>query len=365
MSNLTPKIALSLALLTATATAAENTPSIQFSGRIQADSTEYDDGSYPYADGSEVRRLRAGVAGKLITDWEYKVEYEFAPDDPEVKDIYVRYTGIENTRVTVGNFKVFASLEELTSSNNMTFTERGLPNALVSTRRTAVAYQTWSDRYSFAAAAYGHEANNSDRGTGMSARFAYRPALAGDALLHLGVNAALEQPDDDTVRLRTRPELHQDSHRIIDTGSLINVDDTTRLGLEAAYVNGRFSAQGEYLHKRLGRSNTSDLSFGGYYAYVSYFLTDDTRSYSNSDAIFGTISPSSDAGAWEIAARVSKLDLNDGGLNGGEADAITVAVNYYMTRDLRFQVNYVMTDADRAAINDDPNGLHVRVRFTW
>ncbi|MEX2131463.1 MAG: porin [Pseudohongiellaceae bacterium] len=345
--------------------AAENMPSISFSGRIQADATYYDGGKFPYQDGSEARRLRAGFAGDLAENWEYKLEYDFAPDDPEVKDIYFRYTGFENTRITIGNFKVFSSLDELTSSNNMTFTERGLPNALVSTRRTAIGYQTWSDRFSFAAAAYSHEANNLDRGTGASARFAYRPDMGEGRLLHLGINFAIEQPDADELRLRTRPEAHQDSHRLIDTGTLINVDETTKLGLEAAYVGERFSAQGEFIRKSLDRDGAADLSFDGYYAQLSYFLTDDTRAYSNSDAIFGTIVPSNESGAWEIAARFSNLNLNDGLIPGGEAEAFTFAINYYMTRDLRFQANYIMTDSDRSAGGDDPNALQLRVRFTW
>lgn len=367
MKKLTGLILFSVPFIVASSSllAAENTPSIGFSGRIQADSTDYSGGNFPYVDGSEVRRLRAGVAGNLTAEWEYKVEYDFAPDEVEAKDIYLRYTGIENTRINIGNFKVYSSLEELTSSNNMTFTERGLPNAMVSTRRVALGYQNWSDRYSIAAAVYTHEANNLDRGTGMAARLAYRPEMSDGSLLHLGFNIALEQPDADTVRLRSRPELHQDAHRIVDTGNFTDVDDTSKYGLEAAYVNGRLSAQGEYLQKTLSRNGASDVSVDGFYAYVSYFLTADKRAYSNSDAIFGTVTPSSDAGAWEIAARFSTLDMNDGAVRGGDADAITFAVNYYMTRDLRFQANYVMTNSKRGAFSDDPNGLQLRVRFTW
>ena len=368
MRNLIKLIPLSMSLLlavTAAFAAEDNTPTISFAGRIQADHTRYDGGTFPYADGSEARRLRAGFGGNLTSDWEYKVEYDFAPDDPEVKDVYFRYTGFRNTRITLGNFKVFSSLDELTSSNNITFTERGLPNALVTARRTALGYQTWSDNFTFTAATYTHEPNNLERGTGTAVRYVYHPRLANDALLHLGINAAIESPDDDTARLRSRPELHQDSHRLVDTGTFLNVDDTTKLGFEAAYTKGRFSAQGEFIRKTINRDGTSDPTFDGYYAYVSYFLTNDTRAYTNSDGIFGTVSPSSDSGAWEVAARFSALDLNDGLIRGGDADAITLAVNYYMTRDLRFQANYVFTESDRGGVSDDPNGLQLRIRFTF
>lgn len=353
-------------LLCQTALAAENGPTIVFNGRIQADYTNYGNDQYPYADGSEVRRLRGEFNGNLNPAWDYRIQYDFAPDEPEAKDIYVRYNGIENTRFTIGNFKVFAGLEELTSSNNMTFIERGLPNALVTQRRMGVGFQRWSARYSFAAAIYGNESNNLDRGKGVSARFAYRPDLGQGQLLHLGVNASMEDNfDDDRLRLRTRPEAHQDSHRIIDTGNLAGVDQANKLGLEGVYVSGPFSLQGEYISKTLERKSASDATFDGYYAQVSYFLTDDTRAYSNSDAIFGTIVPSQESGAWEVAARISNLNLDDGAVRGGEADAVTLGVNYYMTRDLRFSANYVLTEGETPAGSDEPNALVVRVRFTW
>lgn len=368
MKNLIKLLPLSISCLMASsaAMAAEDTPTINFAGRIQADHTRYDGGKYPYADGSEVRRLRAGFGGNLTSAWEYRIEYEFAPDEPEVKDVYFRYTGFANTRITLGNFKVFSSLDELTSSNNTTFNERSLANAFDTQRRTALGYQTWGDQFSFSAATYTHEPNNLERGTGNAARFIYHPTLANGALLHLGVNASIENPDDNTARLRSRPEMHQDDHRIVDTGTLKNVDDLRKLGLEAAYTKERFSAQGEYIRKSIKRDGASDHSFDGYYAYVSYFLTNDTRPYTNSEGIFGTVAPASDTGAWEIAARFSDLDLNDGTISGGQADAITLAVNYYMTRDLRFQANYVFTDSKGGTVlGDDPNGLQLRVRLTW
>lgn len=343
----------------------QDTPNLEFGGRIQADSTNFDNDKFQYQDGSELRRGRLFVRGDLSENWDYKVQYDFAPDNSELKDGYVRYSGISNSRITLGNFKQFSSLEELTSSNNMTFTERALPNTLVTGRRMGAGYQTWGDRYSLAASVYGHEANNLVRGTGAAARLVYRPQLGEGEMLHLGLALAREESDDDTVRLRARPESHQDGHRIINTDRIAGIDNFNKIGLEAAYVNGRLSAQTEFVRQNLQRKLGSDLSFDGYYAYVSYFLTDDSRPYSTSDASFGTVSPNSSEGAWEVAARISNLDLNDRDIAGGEADILTLGVNYYMTRDLRFTANYIMADSDDIAGNDDPNALQLRIRYTF
>lgn len=344
---------------------AQDAPNIEFGGRVQADASYFNNDVYKYQDGSEVRRARLYIRGDLSENWDYKFQYDFAPDDPESKDVYLRYNGIENTRITVGNFKVFGGLEEITSSNNTTFTERGLSNALVKGRRVGVGYQNWSQHYSIAIAAYGHEANNLERGKGVSGRFSYRPNLGQGQLLHLGMHIARDSDDSKSIRLRSRTETHQDDHRIVDTGSLLNVDQRNTLGIEAAYVNGRFSAQAEVTSQDVERKILSDFTATGSYIYASYFLTDDTRPYSNSEAAFGTVRPSSDKGAWEVAARLSTLDLNDGAVRGGKVDAMTLGVNYYMTSDLRFTANYVMSEGKTLLGSDEPSALQLRLRYTF
>jgi len=347
------------------AQAAESYPTVDFGGRVQADATYFNNDKYPYADGSEIRRGRIYWRGNLSEDWEYRAQWDFAGDEPALKDGYFRYTGIANTQITLGHFKPFSGLEFLTSSNNTTFTERAMANGFQGDRRLGAGYVRWNDRYTFQAAAFTHEANNAIRGNGVNARFAYRPEMAGDAFLHLGVSLGRETDDNDAVRFRARPESHQDSHRIINTGTIANVDDLQRFSVEAAYVNGPFSAQAEYIQRNVNRTVGGDVSFGGYYAYASYFLTNDSRPYSNSSAAFGTVDPSAESGAWEIAARFSNLDLTDNGVLGGEADVFTLGVNYYMTRAIRFSANYMMADSDAVAGDDDPDALQLRVRITF
>lgn len=343
----------------------QDAPNLEIGGRLQADSTNFDNDKYQYSDGSELRRARLFVRGDLSENWDYKVQVDFAPDNSELKDGYIRYNGFSNTRITFGNFKQYSGLEALTSSNNISFTERALPDVLTAGRRLGVGYQTWSERFNLAVSMYDNEANNLVRGKGLAARFAYRPQMGEGKLLHLGLALAREKADDDTARLRARPESHQDSHRIINTDRITNIKSFSKLGLEAVYVNGRFSAQSEFIRQSLQRKLGPDLSFGGYYVYASYFLTNDSRPYSSLEANFGAVSPTSPKGAWEIAARISNLDLSDRDIAGGEADIISLAVNYYMTSDLRFTANYILADSDKVAGDDDPNALQLRIRFTF
>ncbi|MCG6895470.1 MAG: OprO/OprP family phosphate-selective porin [Desulfobacteraceae bacterium] len=46
-------------------------------------------------------------------------------------------------------------------------------------------------------------------------------------------------------------------------------------------------------------------------------------------------------GAWELAARVSYLDLNDGPIGGGEEQNVTVALNGCLRTNVRVMLNYI------------------------
>ncbi len=344
---------------------AQFAPDIEISGRIQADTGHFDNDKFTYTPGNNLRRGYLTVGGRLTENWEYKAEYDYAPDELTLRDGFLRYRGFENTFITFGNFKQFSSLEEITSDNNTTFMERGSINAMVTSRRVGLGYQYWVDKFSVSMSTYEHDANNLIRGRGVAGRFAYRPDLGDGKLLHLAFNTAREEAEEDIIRYSSRPESFLDDHRIIDTRRLPGTTQSNKTGLEMAYVKGQFAAQAEFVQQSLSREFAPDLRFDGYYAFLSYFLTNDTRPYSNSNAAFDTVEPSSPKGAWEIAARISNLDLNDKAMAGGEVDIITLGMNYYMTSDLLFMVNYVMTDSNHNAGDDDPNILQMRVRFTF
>jgi phosphate-selective porin OprO/OprP len=359
-------MALALVLSVPTALIAEDEyPSVDFGGRLQLDYTFFDNDKFEFDDGGEMRRGRLFVKGKLAKDWDYKVQYDFAPDDPELKAGYIRYSGLDKARVWVGNFKQPSSLEQLTSSKYITFTERGLVTGTTEGRRMGVGYQRWGKGHTWMATIYGDEANGKVKGNGVAGRFVYQPETKGGQQLHLGLSGSWNEDDDDTIRLRVRPESHQDSHRILNTGNIENVDDFVRIGLESAYVSGRFSAQAEFTQLDVNRSIGEDLSFSGYYAYASFFLTDDSRPYASKDGAFGRVKPKADKGAWEVALRYSSLDLTDEDVFGGKGEAVTLGLNYYATPHLRFMADYIATDTDEVAGDDDPSAIQLRLQYDF
>ncbi len=151
----------------------------------------------------------------------------------------------------------------------------------------------------------------------------------------------------------------------MDTGTISNVEDITLVGVEAAGVWGSLSMQGEIISANVGIKAANDTTFSGAYAFISYFLTGESRPYSVKDGTFGRIKPKSDNGAWEVAGRYSTLDLTDGTVMGGKEDNFTLGLNYYVNPNVKFMANYVAVDTDSVAGDDDPSIIQMRAQIDF
>ena len=360
----------------------------QVGGRIMADATfgSSDDASInDMNEGTEFRRARIFFKGQLNNDWGYKWQVDFADSDVSTKDMFIKY---KPKGLTIGQFKQPFSLEELTSSKYITFMERGLPNVFATGRRIGVGYDSDWDGGTFAASVYGQEAGNGDEnqeGFGAGVRLTLAPIHEAGNVLHLGLAAAQESPNDgdnDQVRVRVRPEVHN-APRLVDTNSIANivgVDDITKIGLEGAWVAGPFSLQAEWMQMDMSREDgLPDVDFDGWYASASWFLTGESRPYKK--GVFGRVKPKSPLGkggfgAWEAAVRFAEVDLSDWddlaagtgvtGAHAGELETTTLGLNWYATDNVRFMLNYVMAEASYGAgVSDEPDVLQFRGQIDW
>ncbi|MEX2516498.1 MAG: OprO/OprP family phosphate-selective porin [Gammaproteobacteria bacterium] len=355
-------------------------------GRIMADYAIYDNdasnaGVEPaLSDGHEIRRARLNMSGKFYDTWGMKLQVDFAGNDVSLKDAYIDYSGFDNFKIKVGNFKEPFSLEELTSSKYLTFMERSTPvNAFAPGRNLGIAgYTSFADQVTLSGGVFGDgvESDGGDDGTsyGVTGRVTFSPIHEAGRVVHLG--AAVSQRNtnsDNTVRFRDRFETHVSGTRLVDTTNLTNTDDVTRFGLEAAGVWDRLSLQGEYIMADVSRKDGSpDVDFDGYYLTGSFFLTEDTRPYKFGGGSFDKVSPSSTVGkggigAWEVGLRYSSVDLSDGLVDGGDQDILTLGLNWYATKNIRFMGNYV-TVLDHTGGNfpgAEPAAFQARAQVFW
>ena len=368
-------------------------PEFEVRGRLHLDAGFYDEDNVEFDDGFNNRRARLGVGGDLDENWDFRIETNVAEGGSGAADYRLR-RHIGPGRLTIGQTKVPMGLNQLTSSNDITFIERATnQNIIPDSRRLGLFYGVSEDMFTLETALYGRDLGgreNGDMPLGVAGRFVLNPALGDGMMVHLGASAAYEDFDSDSgyanLSFSDRPEGRADPNtRLINTspvfddednlifGSQIVANSTTKYGLELAYQAGPFSAEAEYMNVDVDRDNGADVSFDGYHVQASYVLTGESRSYSG--GTFGGITPRGPGGAWEVAARYSYMDLNDEDVQGGEQENITLGLNYYYSRNLRFMANYVMADVtdsqavsnltDGETMDDSPNFFVARMQYAF
>ncbi len=312
-----------------------------------------------------LRRLSVSFLGQAFDIIEIKFEIDFAHTE-DIKDDWIRITlDPVLPHITIGHIKEPFSLDMLSSGNYTTFMEVSLPTRALTPFRNIgfTANGTWlEERMTWAGGSFlntGSFANEGDaqdqidnaNGFDLVGRVTGLPMYgdSGRRLLHLGLSYLQRYRNDDEndprTQFRTRPEARLTDDRLVDTSRIYDQGQHL-ISLEAAWLDGPWSIQGEYFHDFV--DSTSSLQFNGWYVQGSWVLTGESRKYQKSGGIFSQISPehefsfgTSGWGALELALRLSRVDLNDKYVNGGEEQNITVGLNWYLKPKIRFMVNYI------------------------
>jgi len=360
-------------------------------------------------DGAEIRRGRIYIAGLLYELVKFKLQLEFSSGEAHFESAYLGLTNLPYLgTILVGHMKEPIGLENLTSSRFITFIERSLPrDAFTPDYNLGVMIQNhFAKRLTYALGVF-RQTDSTGFGTGdneynVTGRLTGLPLYqdGGKILIHLGGAFSYRNPTFDNLRFRTRPEAHLgpfvlDSRDPV-TGADIQSDGVQFYGVEGALVLGPFSLQSEFMiaifdtlpiipapppplfvplapFPWAGSFPDDTHYFHGWYVFVSYFLTGENRAYKTSSGVFSRVKPKQPFmigkggwGAWEVAGRISHLDLQDGpynpflgagvgpfGLNRasfGNVTDYTLALNWYLNPNTRIMFNYILSDPD-------PNGM--------
>ncbi len=329
-------------------------------------------------DGTEFRRTRFEMSGEVGERTEWAIAVDFAGGTQNFRNVYAGIKDLPIGNLRAGQFKEPYGLEQITSSNNITFTERSLMNALVPAFNAGVMlFDDFADeRATWAVGAFrsGADAGEVSRGDGewaTTARVTGLPLLSEDGgdFVHLGLGYSRRSPTNDSQTFSSKPEANLAPTYITATAAAETVE---LMGLEAAWVTGPFTLSGEYTQASIDGDTgaTSDPDFAGYYLQAGYFLTGENRPYNKAQGCFGALKPDESAfgesggsGAWEVAARISSLDLDDDGTDGGELDDLTFGVNWYLNPNTRLMLDYIISDLDPAA--GAPDGSTNILAFRW
>jgi phosphate-selective porin OprO/OprP len=377
-------------------------PTIKPHGSIQADAGWFSQspanratvGDVP--DGADFRRARVGVSGSVWDNVNYWFQMDFAfPGRPTFTDVWLDIVDVPYLgNVRVGQWKQYFGLEELTSFRFNPFLERASIFLFKPFRRLGAGFYDHSADESTTWAVSGFRAGNDQfggdlgdaGGWALAARLTHAPLYEdeGRRVVHLGASYHLADPANDLMRFGTfggnAPEFGLISGTTItpsfvDTGPIPSNIYNAFL-VEGAWVNGPLSVQAEVVATYLSQIAGPPLRFWGGYVYATYFLTGEHRSYNRPLAVFDRVSPLQNfnpfqsgtwcGGAWEVAARLSYIDLSDRTIQGGELTDITLGLNWYLNPYTKLTFNYIHAFLDRppaGASNADVYAVRAQVDF--
>lgn len=383
-----------------------------------------------------IRRAHLGVEGMAFKDFWYQLRLNFGGSNAEspsgdanINIARIAYTGIPNFRINVGVIKPIFTLADTVSSAGLLFIER--PEVVnISTgdfggsdarRGIELTFQKENLLYDgdnlivsgaftggrtgtsighggcTAGAVAGTPGVNCSEAAHILGRIAYRLWSDGESNVQLGGSAAkiLKMPPatSTTLAFSDRPLVRVDGRRLVTAtlGSVANpVTEGTMWSLDAGANYKNFYLAGEYHSYNMERLNGSKPKFDGFYVEASWIITGQRREYSakstgNEMGSWGAprvavpFSPAGGSwGVWELAARYTVVDLNwmedvSTGIAGGQQEAITIGLNWYLNNNIRVMINDIIMKVDRMSkagpgatfTGQKLNILAARVQFSF
>jgi phosphate-selective porin OprO/OprP len=202
------------------------------------------------------------------------------------------------------------------------------------------------------------------------ARVAWLPIASETegTLAHIGINFRQGKPDEGQLRVRSRPEAFPAPY-FVDTDTF-PAERSRIAALEAYYRSGPWLFGSEYFVASVDSPETGDPTFHGGDVAVTWLITGETRAYNTLGGYFKSVSPARTVfeggpGAWEVVARLSYIDLDDGTLHGGSFWRFTPMVNWHLSDNVRFELAYGYGTLDRFGLEGTTQFFQSRIQLLF
>ena len=337
-------------------------------GRIHFDAYAFDRDQASTTGTTEFRRARLTLQGKAY-GWDYKMENDFGAGGglDGFRDVYIAKSALGG-KVTIGHFKPYRSMEELTSSNEILMMERPFASAtgLFGGRQfqQGVGYRRSGDNYTAGFSVFNLRGATGPRNEGMgySGRVTFAPINTSDSTLHFGGWVSHENANQGSADLRASANYagRRGPSQTIATVSGASGDEVMAYGLEAAGAFGPVFFQGEYANASFGQPIGPDQDVASWYLQGSWHLNGGHKPYKAGAGVFGS-APVADRGLWELTARYDSIENKD--IPQLDVGSWILGVNYYVNPGLRFMFNY--TQGDNGFTGDETGQYALRTQFNW
>jgi len=355
----------------------------------QDDASKQQVGDLDAFNGGEIRGLRFGFVGQLKFDtpWVYTIFgatnafdkgfEEESLDDIALFDWRLDIPLTQKNTLSVGKQKEPMSMERLMTLLDSPIQERAaVSDALMPSRNVGIVLNGYgfNQRTTWAGGVFndwfdaGQDFDES--ASQVVGRITWLPFISDNesALLHLGFGGRYSDAKEG-VRYLTEPEFNN-SPLFVDT-DFFEADSTMTYNLETTMRTGPFWLAGEYTRTDVESSALGDPTLDGYSITMSWIMTGEMRSYKKHNGTIGRVPIAKSVyqggwGAWETAVRWSELDLNDGAVQGGDMDILSLGLNWYLSPIFIANINYRYITLDRPDefgnnLQGDSSGINSRI----
>ncbi len=340
-------------------------PTISVGGRLDMDFAKYYEDVTPLNSGSNLRRLRLELGGKLTSKLSFYTLADFNDGTYNAQATWLRYRFNKENELSAGRIETPFSLQRVTNSQFNLFMERALPAALSRHYGTGLVFMHKGSQWNWRLGLFGNDrlnfAGTTQFGTALAGRVGRRLQL-GESRIWLGASA-MYQDTKQPQRFRARPESSVTDQYLINTGKIFDVGKTGRVGLEGVWKRGQWSVQGEWIHFAGNRSTTDTTKFSGGYFEASRMFNGRRRfNFRRGEWMSPEIG---EKGSWELSARISRLDLQDGTITGGLETNFSLGLNYYFNPINRVMLNWIKVDtsSNKRGIDESPSILQLRLQL--
>jgi phosphate-selective porin OprO/OprP len=321
---------------------------MKLSGYLIGDALKFSNNANLLTGGTNLRHARLSLSGNISHDWSYAFSYSLS--DSALKNAKITYVGWHNMYFTLGQFLPDFTLANWASNADINFLEIGLPvDTFEPPYSRGISYGIYNKVLSATASIFSGTINESYQGKnplGGTIRLIYSPIHTTTRAIHLAISNWLQRPDDsNSASFSTVPEAtSRKGDQLLNTGTINNIRYYNATDFEGACVYGPWSAQAECIINQIKRKNAApNLFFSGYYFTASYFLTGESRTYDFPSGGFSGITPihHKKYGAWQVLARLSRLNLNDRMVQGGQETNLTAGLNWYLNSFITLKFNII------------------------
>ncbi|SDX06882.1 phosphate-selective porin OprO and OprP [Lutibacter oricola] len=401
---------------------------VGFNGRIYMDGVHYFDDVTDLSSDVSISDVRLGTT-VMWDKWQVKINVGFGDEELCVKDAFLRYFQKENSYFTVGNFYEPFGIEASASSKDLRFI--GHSNTTIALgigRGIGVGYNYFTDKFYGATGLYAGSIENDhkgDQGFSTTTKLAYTPIVNDNLTWQVGASFSYRKPeangfsedfnDDDynrEVTFAAGPE------ELFLNGVVEGAQSEIKYNFQTMLLAKSFLFQGEYTRSKVARDedyvsqlmkdqpldyvtyvwpvapgdypawygDMKDVTTEAYYAQIGFLLGDE-YSYNSATSYVNRAKP----GTYEFVVRYDNTNLNDidgtyfngaygpadlgaaltGAGNksvaGGKAETFSAAVNYYVSDNIMFRLNYSLMDVDNInfPLDDKVGFLNARVQVSF